>query len=98
MNIDELQEKIASVVAEGERQKRSLKREYALANNPVQAGDIITDHCQTIKVETTRVRLADIPECVYEGPRLKRNHQPFKNGGRATVYQQNIKHIEGGES
>lgn len=77
------------------RQKQiELDKEYALSNNEVKVGDIVSDSCTTIKVEIIKVEAyGGIPHVYFEGPRLTKKLEPFKSGEKASVY--NVKnHIK----
>lgn len=72
-----------------------LARKYAFSNNKVGIGDIISDHIHKIRVDKIKFTIggnciSTLPECVYYGPRLKKNDDPFVNGDRETIWQSNI--------
>ena len=93
MNVDEYKNKIKAIDDYASINKRNTDKEYALSNNPVKIGDIIRDHSCMIKVEAmryTRYSSFGFPECVYSGPRLKKNKKPFVSGETEVVYQSNI--------
>lgn len=47
---------------------RAIQHQYAIENNPINIGDIITDHIGSIRVETIRVcHNTKYPTCVYNG-------------------------------
>lgn len=47
---------------------RAIQHQYAIENNPINIGDIITDHIGSIKVETIRVcHNTKYPTCIYNG-------------------------------
>lgn len=77
-----------------DRAVRMIRQRYALANNPYQIGMIVSDHSDTIKIESISpvVGFGDkYPSCTYFGPKLRKDGTPFKSGEKTTVYQCNIK-------
>lgn len=75
---------------------KELALKYAKANNPYKIGDIITDHCQTIKIEKIQCPVIGIfnstkPYMVYSGPAYTKKLEPKKSKEHGTVYQENIK-------
>ena len=77
------------------REVKRIQREYALSNNTIVKGDILTDHYKTIKVEkiTVAVGLSGNPECIYSGQRLTKQLIPFKSKEVGVVHQSNIKKV-----
>lgn len=75
-----------------------LNRAYAIANSPAKVGDVITDHYHAIRVEQISVvtgRYKAFPQCVYIGVELKKNGTPTVRQSDTTVYQENLKFING---
>ena len=64
MTKDEFQKKLVEIVEEKNTKVNALYKEYALANNPVQIRDIVTDHIGTVKVESFRFHtsIGEIPD------------------------------------
>lgn len=83
-----------------EDRMRIIDREYALSNNPVKVGDIIEDHCTKIRVDKVLFRRCfdykrDTSSCAYKGTKLKKDGTPTKIPKVETVYQYNVKSING---
>lgn len=74
-------------------------KQFALANNPVSVGDIVSNGSEKILVEKIMVYSGcGLPFCVYQGPLLKKNGDKYKSGKRGDLYQQSIvSHIKGGD-
>jgi hypothetical protein len=75
-----------------------LLKECAMSNNPVKIGDIVQDRNGTIiKVEQMIVMGTGsvIPSCRYYGSSYTKKLVPFKNGQHETIYQSNLKIING---
>ena len=74
---------------------RELKEKYALANNNVKIGDIISDGTISIKVEKIQVVQSsfanEYPECRYSGKKVKKDGVFFKDGSNDSIYQANLK-------
>jgi hypothetical protein len=75
--------------------KIDLYKEYALANNNIEIGDIVQDQICTISVDriTVAKTFSEFSECAYHGFELKKDLTPKKNRTISTVYQSNIKNI-----
>jgi len=74
--------------------KIELKIKYAKDNNAYFEGNIIDDGNSIIRIEKitySGVFGTNKSECVYHGPRLKKNLEPFKSGESGRIYQGNIK-------
>ena len=95
MTEDEYSKKKTEIEKENRKKLLVLDREYAFANSPVSIGNVIEDHSCKIKVDEIKFSSGGImrrlPECVYSGPRLKKNNKPFMSGERDTIYQSNLK-------
>lgn len=66
--------------------------EYAKYHSVADIGDIvISDFCR-IKVERVKYSqgFKSLPECVYIGPRLKTNNEPYKKETVENVYQSRV--------
>lgn len=69
------------------------KIEYALSNNTIKIGDIITDHIGSIKVIEINVATpfgSKLPCCLYNGREYTKKGEPKKNGGVRDVWQCNL--------
>lgn len=66
---------------------RDLGKKFALSNNDVKVGDIVSDRCNTIRVEEIRVSglLTALPKVYYYGTRLTKNLEPFNSEYKARV-------------
>jgi hypothetical protein len=97
MTKEEYFQKIDDAVEDFKRIKNKLSIEYAKANNPHKEGDIVEAFGIKIRIEKIGFTMGlstRIPGCIYYGPRLKKNNEPFKSGERDTVYQSNIRKNE----
>jgi len=90
MDIEKYKKTIAQIDSDAEGKKRAVSREYAMSNNPVKVGDVVSDHSQKIRVERIGVYHSDVPMCLYKGQLLTKAGKPFKNGNSGTVYQRNM--------
>ena len=78
-----------------------LRNEFALSNNSVKIGDIISASSCTIKVEKILVAkqsyFSDLPECRYKGKKIKKDGKFFKDNSDDIIYQGELKKINGVE-
>ena len=96
MNHDEYKIAQRNLAKEFEAKKRTLMKEYALANNSVKVGDTVTDHYQTIRVEKIEFYISyELPGCIYYGLELKKDGKPKKKEVKSCAYQSNLKSING---
>jgi len=96
MTKEEYTKRYNEIQKEKHAEIEKLAIEYAESNNPVKIGDVVTDRCQRIKVETIKAPLSVIePHCVYSGPLLTKAGTPFKSGKRGRMSQYNLKMING---
>jgi hypothetical protein len=74
------------------KEKTKLHIRYAKACNPYKVGDVISDHCDTIKIEKITFTMAssDFPCCLYSGPKLKKDGSSYKNNSYSRIHQTNI--------
>lgn len=96
MTQEEYTNKVAELTEKFELDKQSLRREYALSNNPYKVGDIVTDHIGSIVIEKIQHTISithQYPFCVYTGLELKKDGTPTKKESKRAVYQTNIKTI-----
>lgn len=99
MTVEEYKKQIAAEIERHDSIMASIESKYALENNPVKIGDIVTDHFHTIKVEKISVYKYgyNLPECVYSGTQYTAKGEPCKRQRDIPVYQRNIKKINGKE-
>jgi len=72
-----------------------LAREYARANNPHRAGDIVEDHIGKVKIESVRSVSVNgfhgLPTMTFKGQVLNKDGTPTKRKEKyRVVYQPNI--------
>lgn len=92
MNIEEYKTLLKELETKHKADCFKLAKEYAMSNNSVSIGDMVTNGCDAIKVEVITVyRSLGLPSCAYSGPKFTKAGIPFKNGDQATVYQTNLK-------
>jgi hypothetical protein len=91
MTVNELNDKLSFLEEIYENEKSRLKRFYALSNNNVKIGDIISDKTNTIKVETIGIYLSSIPQCIYTGIELTKQGLPNKKKTKIKICQENIR-------
>lgn len=93
MTAEEYNQTIKDIEKTAEEAKKKVVIHYALSNNSVKEGDIVTDHKCTIrvdKVSVSRGRSYELPQCVYDGVILKKDGSDNVKGKRDTVYQSNM--------
>ena len=91
MNKEEYQEELENIINSHNDEIRSHKMKFAKANRKANIGDIISDHCCTIKVDKELVYLSEEPYMVYLGIALKKDLTPRKDGKRDSVHECNMK-------
>lgn len=71
---------------------KKLRYQYVAENALYRIGEIIYDADDRIRVEHIRFSLvgtgSTCPVIYYEGPKVKKNGEPFKSGAWATVFEQ----------
>ena len=68
-----------------------LMKKYALSNNSVIVGEIISDHTGTIQVESAKFYLEKRNPCmIYYGKLVNKNGTFRKDGKTGSIYQPNI--------
>lgn len=96
MTKEEYKERTGQLYKEYKDKQRQLDVEFALSNNEVKIGDVVSDSCSTIIVEDIRVDSSwagRLPMVYFYGTRITKKFVPFKSGEKATVY--NVKnHIK----
>lgn len=84
---------LKALTSEYESKKSTLKKEYALANNPYEIGSIFEDHIGKILVEkidiVTPYGNQDIPSCLYTGPEIKKDGTSKKGNRIRSAWQIN---------
>ena len=99
MTKEELDNKIAQIERDAERQKKAAYREYVEQNAKYKVGDIVGDSCDLIRVET--IGFAEFRASIsiyYYGPLLTKKLAPRKDGTKRTVFEENVKHSLKGSS
>ena len=96
MNYIEYSEKAIQLENEYKKKDDSLRREYALSNNPYKIGDIIEDAFCAIKIDSMLFYLGrgyygNIPSMIYKGVQLKKDLTPRKDGKRQAIHQSEVK-------
>jgi hypothetical protein len=87
----EYKEALKELAAEYENNKVALAKDFAISNNTVKYGDIITDHIGSLEVKRMTVStFSKQPQMVYYGIELKKDLTPMKNQTNRAVYQSNL--------
>lgn len=93
MNIEELENQLASLNNEFELKKKMLFREFCFSNNPYKIGEIFEDHIGKILIEKimfSEFRLGgSLPCCYYYGLELKKDGSLRKDGSKRQASQSN---------
>ncbi len=78
-----------SIQADFDSEMLGINSAYAFSNSPVEVGDIVTGHYQTIKVDKIKLSAGrgELPQCVYFGAVLTKKGEPRKDGERNQVWQ-----------
>ena len=100
MNLNKYHKLIDEINKKAEKEKTAISRRYAIYNNNVSIGDIVTDHIGKIKVESikwTYDNFSRLPTCIYQGTKLKKDLSPYKSNITTSIYQSNIIDIKKGE-
>lgn len=91
MKREEYQRMVDLINQKRDSELEALSKKYALSNNKVKEGDIVTDHIGSVKVERISVYLQlKVPQCVYRGVEYTKAGHSFKSGAKRDVYQQNL--------
>ena len=87
MTADEYKQKLLDIKAEYIKKRNSLEEEFALSNNTVEIGDIVSDGSSTIRVEKFGfIRTTSLPSIYYIGVRLTKKLKPYMNGEKTSVF------------
>lgn len=101
MTYEELRRKCRKIQEECEERQKDLKKQYAIENNPVKIGDVVTDHLHTIRVDDIKYYglsyNSDRPQMTYYGIELKKNGEAKKIQPRykRPVFQERMLFING---
>ena len=96
MNIEEVRKQLTDLEIEYKKKVRLLKIKYARTLIKYAKGQTISDHYQTIKIDSISFSNAfgsEFPEPIYIGQLLTKSMKPFRNKMRGTVYQSNIEKL-----
>ena len=93
MDKQEYIEKLKAIDGDAKKAKAALAKEFAMSNNTVKLGDIISDHANTIVVDHIGLGYSfdGTPQCVYRGVALTKKLVPKKNGSSEKIWQSNLK-------
>lgn len=76
MTQQEYDELLNKIRTETQEKEKNLARQFAMSNNTVKVGDIVSDYAGRVKVtkvKFTMVGARNYPECVYEGNELNKD-------------------------
>lgn len=77
-----------------ERNKRQLYKDYAMANNTYELGDVIKDYNgfgEIVKIKFSGPMIGNLPQCVYVCKELTVKKQYKKGEPLRDIWQSNIK-------
>lgn len=92
MTEDELKTNLARIDSEYRKNVLAIKKQYALSNNTIKIGDVVSDGDDTITVESISAVMSDKPSCAYFGIKITKSGKPFKSGEKATIHQSRVKY------
>lgn len=99
MTKQEYREALHEINVKAENERRMLARTFAAEHSPVKVGDYISDHHDTIRVESWEFEKGtyEYPlHClVYIGMTCKKDGTPRKNPKRCSIYQCNLLRVNG---
>ncbi len=97
MTKKELSEKMMELQREYNEKQSVLREQYAIENNPVKVGDVVTDHYHTIRVEKMCIYGYLVPFMKYHGTELTKQGEPKKRQPVPDnpVFQSNVVSING---
>ncbi len=97
MNIEEIRKQLTDLEKEYETKVRLLKIKYARTLIKYKKGQTISDHYQTIKIDSISLAHSygsnGFPEPIYIGQLLTKSMKLHKNEKRGTIYQSNIEKL-----
>jgi hypothetical protein len=98
MTLDEYKRQILVQQKLNDAALRNIAEEYAFSNAKAKVGDIVRDHCETIVVESVRLFISMSSPCaLYYGESLKNNGSRRAKRYRTSVYDSNLKFVNGKE-
>jgi hypothetical protein len=99
MTNEEREQKIRAEKVRHNKALNDIDVEFALSNNRVQLGDIVSDGFSIVLVDRIEnLRDTPIPSCVYYGIKLKKDLTLRADRARESVWQGRIKmHLRGGK-
>lgn len=99
MTKQEYREALHEINVKAENERRVLARAFATEHSPVNVGDYISDHCDTIRVESWDVVNGNyeypLPCLVYQGETCKKDGTPRKHPKKCSVEQRNLLRVNG---
>lgn len=94
MNKQELKQEIDKIEKYCNDEKIIIYKKYICDNNPVNIGDIVTDHYHTLKVESIKYHICGDGSCaIYYGAELNKDGSIRKQKRSDHLYQLNMKFI-----
>ena len=93
MEFERYKELVDTLEDNFKKDKENLAIKYALSNNTVNVGTIVSDNRGSIIVESIKTDTGFgqyKPCCIYYGSILGEGLTPLKNGGKRSVNQRNI--------
>ena len=94
MTEEEYYKKIKALKDDFDREMSIVRNDYAMSNNTVQIGDIISDYVNIIRVNKIRTYNSDNstpPKCIYSGDKITKKGTVSKTQPTAIIYQGNLK-------
>lgn len=91
--LEEFKEKLKQLEVDFKRNKNKLIVELAMAQSPLEIGDIAEAYGGTkLKIEkiTASISNDNVPYCVYRGPLLRKDGQPKKRPEESLIRQINL--------
>lgn len=100
MTEQEYREALHEINVKAENERRILARAFATEHSSVLVGDYISDHCDTIRVESWEIskrthEYNSLPCLVYRGMTCKKDGTPRKNPKKCSIYQCNLLRVNG---
>lgn len=100
MTEQEYREALHEINVRAENERRMLARAFATEHSPVLVGDYISDHCDTIRVESWDIshrgyEYTSLPCLVYKGKTCKKDGTPRKHPKKCSVEQRNLLRVNG---
>lgn len=100
MTEQEYREALHRINVKAENERRMLARAFATEHSQVLVGDYISDHCDTIRVESWEIwkrthEYSSLPCLVYRGMTCKKDGTPRKNPKKCSIYQCNLLRVNG---